>query len=486
MQSAAKVGLLLVVFIALLVGGYAVLGKSLFAPPVVRYMADFPDAGGITPGTPVNMAGVPIGTVAEVKLLSPKQARMSLDIKEGVQIPAGSVALIPSSLIGLGQNPLEIVPPERLTGAVASKEVPLVGKKGSPLDSFLPNSGETVGELTKTMAAVRKLLEDEQLKGRFETLMATSNQTIDKFGKLAGEVQGLLNENHANLNRAIATATNAMQDVRQVTYQVAKLMNEGKLQKNAEQILQRIQTIEKHADDLVVSLNNLVNDPNLRGPANRIAENAAQISETGKTIADNTAKITANGTEISAQGVEISKNVNTITTKAIELTDKANEIAANAVDIENQLKGVLDKVGGFFNRSPGAGKVKLGSQIDLMRQTSPGLWRTDITFDTPLPDGKLYIGLFDAFEKNKLTVELGKPVSSSLQYRYGIYASKPGVGVDYSLSSRLSLRADAWDINRPRLDLRARYDFGNGLVGWFGFDRVFHQTAPTIGIGVRR
>jgi len=486
MQSAAKVGALVVVFVGLLLGAYAVLGKSLFAPPMERYYADFPDAAGITPGTPILMAGVNIGSVAEVKLVNPKQARMSMDIKSGTQIPAGSQALIPSSLIGLGQNPIEITPPAVLTGAVASKDVPLVGHKGSPLDSFLPNSGDTVGELTKTMAAVRKLLEDQKLKGRFETILATSNQTMEKFGKLSDQVQLLLAENHSNLNNAMTAATKAMQDVQQVTSQVAKLMNEGKLQKNAEQILTRIQTIEKHADKLVVSLNDLINDPKLRDPANRIAENVAQMTETGKTIADNAAKITANGTDISAQGVEISKNVNVITQKAITLTDKANEIAGNAVDIENQLKGVLDKVGGFFNKGASGPKLKLGSEIDLMRQTTPGRWRTDITFESPIPDGTLYAGLFDAFEANKLTLQVGKPVSGSLAYRYGIYASKPGIGVDYDLSSRLSLRADAWNINAPRLDLRAKYDFGNGLIGWVGFDRVLHQTAPTIGIGIKR
>ena len=40
MANAAKVGLLVVVFFALLIGGYAFLGKSLFAPPVETYYAE--------------------------------------------------------------------------------------------------------------------------------------------------------------------------------------------------------------------------------------------------------------------------------------------------------------------------------------------------------------------------------------------------------------------------------------------------------------
>jgi hypothetical protein len=121
-----------------------------------------------------------------------------------------------------------------------------------------------------------------------------------------------------------------------------------------------------------------------------------------------------------------------------------------------------------------------------MRETDPARWRTDITFAVPIPDGTLYAGLFDAFERNKLTVQVGRPISPALSYRYGIYASKPSFGVDYALSPKLSLRADAWDINAPRLDLRMRYDFRNGLTGWIGVDRIFRQNAPTIGIGIRR
>lgn len=479
MRNAAKVGLLLVVFVILLVGGYSILGKSLFAQKPDRYLANFEDAGGVTEGTPVLLAGVNVGMVSKVSLLGPHLAQLALDVKPKTFVPEGTQVVIPSSLIGLGSNPVTLVPPERTSGVAADRRVPLEGRRGNALDNVLPNSKETVAELTRTMAAVRKLLEDQKLVGRVETLLATSNQTIERFGKLANNVDATLVANQANLNRAIASATNAMQDVRRMTNTFANYVQQGKIQGNVDGILARIQTIEKHADQLVLSLDRLVNDPKLRQPADQIAANVAQITKTGTGIAENTEAITKNG-------IEISKNVTTISAKAITLTDQANEIAKNAIDIENQLKGVLDKVGGFFGKSGKGHSFNLSSELDVMRETEPNRWRTDVTFSTPLPDGTLYAGIYDAFEQNRLTIEVGKPIRPSLSYRYGIYASKPAVGVDYSFSRNGTLRFDAWNVNDPRLDLRARYEFGNGLIGWIGVDRVFRDNAPTIGFGIRR
>ena len=104
----------------------------------------------------------------------------------------------------------------------------------------------------------------------------------------------------------------------------------------------------------------------------------------------------------------------------------------------------------------------------------------------PLKGDNIHLGLYDAFESNKINAELGKKLGTNNELLYGIYASKPGVGVDYQLMRRLFLRGDLYDINSPRLDLRARLEFGNGFYGWLGLDQVFKSNALLIGVGFRR
>ena len=480
MQSAAKVGLLLVVFVGLLIGGYAILGKSLFAPPRDVYFVDLPDAAGVVDGTQVMMAGVTIGSVSSVKLVTPTLARLKLEVNHGVTIPMGSTVQLPTSLIGFGQSPVAIVPPAQPTSGALAVGSTLIGSKGSPLDSFLPEGRATVVELNKTMAAFRKLLEDQKLQGRVTDLLTSSNKTIERFGTLANQASILLASNQANIANAITAATNAMQDVRKVTMKVAELVQQGKLQKDAYAILDRIKKITEHADDMVQSLNKLVNDPSLRGPMNKSASNIADITTTGKDIATNVAAMTKNGTTITENAAVVSK-------KAIGLTDQASEIATKASQIEDQLKGVLDKVGGFFNKAPtGANIPKITTEMDMFRQSQPGYWRTDVSLSFPLQDSTVDLGIYDALESNKLTVELGRSLNDRLGFRYGVYASTASVGVDYRLAPRLSLRGDAWNINDPRLDLRTSYEFGNGFIGWFGVDRVLKDNAFSFGVGLRK
>ena len=480
MQSAAKVGLLLVVFVGLLVAGYAVLGKSLFAPPLDVYYADLSDAGGITEGTRVLMAGVDIGTVTKISLKSPTVAHVALGLKKGTQLPIGSTVLLPTSLIGFGDSPVTILPPDHGESGFCVPGQTLVGKKSSALDGFLPEGKQTIAELNRTMIAVRKLLEDEKMHSRVADLLESSNKTIERFGTLANDASRLIAANQGNLGKSLAAATAAIQDVHKMTAKVAELIQSGKLQNDAGVIMDRVKKITEHADQLVVSMNGLINDPKLRNPIDKSIANVADITNTGKQIAANTADITKNG-------VAITENVSVVSKKAIALTDKATEIATKASEIEDQLKGVLDKVGGFFNKTPSTKDLpKLSTEMDLMRSNKPGYWRTDFNVSLPLSDSTLHLGIYDAFESDKITAQLGKTVTSTFGYRYGVYASKPAIGVDFRLAPRFSLRGDAWDINNPRLDLRASYEFGNGFIGWLGVDRVMKDNALTFGVGVRR
>ncbi|HMS57151.1 MAG TPA: MlaD family protein [Fimbriimonadaceae bacterium] len=469
MQGAWKVGLFVLLFVGLLFGAYQVLGKSMLRPEVDNYTVVFEDATGIAEGAKVLLAGVKVGTVSKVRLDDPSQpakALISIEVDKKVSIPKGSGVVLPGSLIGFGDNPLQIVPPSSAVGRVEPGST-LVGVRTSPLQDLLPDTKSTMEEVNKTLAATRRLIEDQQLKQGLENLLVTSEKTLKQFGNLAVRMDSLVVANQGSIQQAIKEAASTMEEVKKTTVAIRTLASDPQWRDKVGGLMDSLTATTKKADDLVANLNAFVSDPALKNSINGTLANTEKISESGTKIAANAEKIAANGVVVSE--------------KAIDLANKASEILDEA-------KELFKKFGGVLEKGPQAAAAFSGieSNIDLNRETRPDRWRTDVGVSIPFDNKRIQLGLWDAFESNKLTVQLAQPYSSALTLRYGIYASKPGVGVDYRLASRLFVRGDLFDINNPRGDLRLRYEIGNGFYGYLGVDRLFDRNAATIGFGFRK
>ena len=472
MQAATKVGILVVAFVALLYGAYAVLGRALFGTPHARYYADFADASGIAPGSQVLMAGLQVGTVSETKLMSPTLARLTLDLKPDVKIPGDSQAVIPGSLLTLTQGTIMITPPLKPTGRVIPEGSVLIGRRASALEGTVPGAGDAVAELTKTIKATRELIQDQGMRKDIKTLLQTSNATLKQFGALSAQTQGLISDNRVLINSALMNATKAMKDIQEGTQILVSTMKEGHIGEKTSQMLDRLNQTSAKAEHLVASLDDLVSDKGTQSSIKATLGNAAEISE-------NTKKISDSGTRIAQSAEIIAKNGEQVSATAVDIAHKANDLADEA-------KNTLADIRGFFGKGKHAAPLNITAQMDALHQTEPDYWRTDVSFSTKFKDTGYTIGMWDAFNSNKLIVQLSQDAGKGLTYRYGIYAAKPGVGVDYRFSDRLSLRGDLFDLNDPRLDLKFRVGLGQGVYGWIGADRLLDHGHPTLGIGFQK
>lgn len=479
MGNAAKVGGLVVVFIAMLLGAYAFLGKSLFGPKFQTFYASFPDAGGITPGTRILLAGVNIGLVTSVELASPTEAKATLAVKPGINIPAGSKLLLPSSLVGLGEQVILLNPPNDIKGNLATGST-IPGGKAGALDGILPNAPATVEELTKTMAAFRKLLEDPELTGGLKKLMATTNATMGEFGKTAGSFNNVINSNQANLTQTLVAMRDGMQNINGLTKELYVMAKSGKIQGDLTATMANLRSATEKGDKLMTEINALVSDPDLRASLKGSAANITAMTESGAKMAKNGEAIAANVEKMSVDGPDISRKIS-------ELMTKANEIADDIKGITQEVKGSVGKVTEVLTKSPTSAFSNMQTRFDLIAESEPGFLRTDFTTIFPSSNGDSFqLGLWNAFESNQFIAQQSKKIDDNLSLRYGIFASKPGFGVDYLLGSRASLRADVFSLNDPRFDLRMRYEIGKGVVGWIGVNKMFKDNSPMIGFGVVR
>lgn len=466
MQAAWKVGVFVVVFAAMLLGAYALLEKSVFAKRTDVYYAAFADAGGVTTGSPVLLSGVKVGQVTEVQLVSAAQARLKLAIDQGTRIPEGSSVIVPMSFISIGDTRVNIVPAK--TVAFLSPGSTMPGTLGSPMQDILPDADKTLAQVNSTLVSLQNLLEDKGLKKQLNDLLATVTDTSKKFGNIAGRVDGMIAQNSSKFSSLLTTTGSALKNMEAVSIEIKRLVASGQLEGKVTALMDNLNGTVLQGKQLVADMQSFVNDPDMRANMKDTLANFKVMSDSGT-------KIAANAETMSANGVAISEETKTLMTKANKLADQVQ-------DLIEKFNQTIEKFA-----TPAKGAISsIGFEGTLSQESDPGRLRADVNVTVPVGKDKLMLGLWDAFESNKLNLQLQKQVNPKLGIRYGAYASKPGLGVDYDLASRLSLRGDLFGLNDPRLDLRLGYRFGESVSGFIGVNKVFERNSPTIGVTVRK
>lgn len=466
MESAWKVGLLVVIAGLLIVTGYQLVGERLFKEPVDLYYAEGPDVAGIQPGAAVSVAGVVVGRVRDVSLSEAAQARLTLAVERGTQILEGSHVEIPSSLISIGEQRVGIVPPEggRSTFLAPGATLPIV--KETSLSDILAGSKATIEELNRTLVATRELLSDKDLKDSLQRVLKSTDTTIRQAGGLIAETREVIAENRTTVRDALREAALAVVQLREGIEALNLIVSDPKVRANATEMLETLAATAKRADELVTNLNALITDPNLRLAIDNTLVNTERISKTGVEIAEDVKQMTSDGKVVSA--------------KAIEIADKASAIADEA-------KVLLGKLNDFVDKLPS--DIRLPRpffQLEAGWNTDRDAVQTDLLVGYPLrPGATLYGGVYDLTESNRLTLQYGQEYQG-LTLRYGVFASKAGVGVDYRPWNWLGLTANLFDPNDPQFDFRARFLFGRDAFGWAGVNSLFKRNEPIVGVGVKR
>lgn len=479
MQAASRVGALLVAFILLVYGAYMFIGKPILTPKSDVYYANFPDAGGIPAGTRILMAGVQIGSVESIELVNFEKAKVAMRILAPHRIPKNAVAVINSSFTGLGDNPIVILPPEHLTDLLAPGET-ISGSKAGALDRLLPGAPALSNEMTKTLKATREILEDKKMIHHIDELMVSSNAALQKFGQLAdkfgavtGHADSVIADNQADIKEIMRNLALTTKNVNESSTVVAKLLKSGKLTDKSAELLDGLNETVAQTQELVGQMNDLIGDPKFKSSIKKTMANVETITDSGTRIA-------ANADKISAKAITVTDNMATLTNKASGLADSAHELL-------DKLNHILDKspIGG---KSSGDKKLLGGIQTDasLNREFNPNRWRTDFDVKVPNGTGFFTLGLYDAFEGNKVNAQIGKNFGTNADIRAGAYAGKPGLGFDYRYRPGLTFRGDLFDLNKPRFDFRTKFDVSKDFYGWLGIQDIGAKNQAMVGIGIRK
>jgi phospholipid/cholesterol/gamma-HCH transport system substrate-binding protein len=237
--------------------------------------ARFPWGSGLKQGQPVLLAGVTVGTVANVEL-DPNGTivvRMAIDDEYG--IPVGSTAQVQA--VGIfGDQSVALTPVRASRQYIPQGDTVPTGATAAGLDDLLAR-GDTVtanvGALTAELE--RQLVADGGIRDLRRTLAATNelvleaNQLVAQVSSIAAEQSRQLGETQATLRRSVAALDSTQID--------SIVRNLAATSRNTQALTANLQTTSTQLNAMLAGLNDttgtagkLLNDPQLYNNLQRL------------------------------------------------------------------------------------------------------------------------------------------------------------------------------------------------------------------------
>ncbi len=199
--SELKIGVLTIVAIAIAAALiFSLTGARGFFWQRYTLKTRFPDAAGLSPGSPVRVAGLQVGSVVSVDL-SGERVEVSFDVNKSVRdkITDKSTAVMGSVSL-LGQSSVDITPATTGTPIPEFGYVPLGHAKGQLAD-VTDQATAGIDQITKLIADVRagkgtvgKLVTDDRLYTELQQFVSAANEMARSVRAGKGTVGKLLND----------------------------------------------------------------------------------------------------------------------------------------------------------------------------------------------------------------------------------------------------------------------------------------------------
>lgn len=456
LRNEAKVGLIIVGALALLIGIYWFLGGFSLRASSYPVHAIFPNAQKLDKGADVRMAGVKIGIVEDVILTKSSEARVNMLIWKSMCIPADSVARITTgAFVGdfyvevLPGNSKECVKPNQ---AIKSAQI-------AQFDELMDEASELLAELKTTACSINKTLNNKQLQQSIFQTIASIKKTADTASTLVATAQGMLQESSPEVRQTLANLAAASDRAVRISSQMEDLLakdvrpNIKPLIGQAQQVMADLSSTLKDTQDMISSFGEV--SPALKDLL-KSAEDAAveakgmlaNLNESSKAVKDLTTD-----PELICNLKATAKNIADATCKANQAMDKINQ-----------------KLGAFKGPSPvQKSAIPLyGISGDALWNTGKGEYRFDANYTFALTDPMFArAGLYNIGENTRVNLQAGNTFDESNALRYGLYASRIGIGYDHQFGKKALVSADLFRPNEPELEMRGIWGIGNNGLGLY-------------------
>lgn len=491
-RAAAKVGAVVLVATALFAGmAWFFLGRGIGGYPVD---VSFKDAQGTKEGADVRLAGVKIGLVRSIDVdPSGRRALLHLNVFKDRRIPERAVFTLTSGGL-LGEMFVQVMPnPKGETGkSLPDKGKPIPSITGTDLPTFddlrlkAADLGNGAGDIVDDMHRISTRL----------AALAADPYFEEKAKNTAGNVASASRDAALAAARVNAMLAQEIPLLRQMVAEVeAGTRTLGPMGRNANQIITNAAQTTANVNRVVKNLNESITF--LQGALkDTLAE--AEIGPNAKATMANIREASRNFAAVSADAEKIS---NDLATKG-EANSKVGETVNALMKVSDKASAFLDKLTGVANK---AGKVRaprlrMTHQFEAYQAFGTGnRFSADVNMFFPSGGSSaLLLGLGDVGEGNRLNLQNVATVTKRFQVRYGIHASRLGVGAEFSQNGVLSapglpltrgtksLSVDLYSPNEPQLNIYERRQINENLGLSLGFRDVLHTAHPSVALTYRQ
>lgn len=469
LRNEAKVGSLIFVAVIAVIAMYWFLrGFGLGAASYEVYSI-FADAHKLDKGADVRMAGVKIGYVEDIALTPTSRARVDMTIWNNIHIPTDSKARITTGGF-IGDNYVDVLAGRNSKHISDHQRVP--NEEPMNYDKLISDVGGLVDELKVSVKSINGILSDTRTIADIKSAIHQLNLATVAATELVRSASSMVDNTTPGVNKTLANMTEATSNAIRITKNLDTMLN-GDVKPETKEIL-------KQARMAMTSLNDATSEA--KDILSAVGDSVGKLDKTLAKV-DATAQ---QSQEMMANMNDASKSFKDIATDK-EIKQNIKATMQNAADASAQAKLLL------FNLNEKLSKLKLpgssGAGASYRPYTIPNkgfatdsLWNTtegDYRFDANYTLGGFgggrdfyRIGAFNIGERTRANLQMGTMATNSTALRYGIYASRVGVGVDQQIGRRFLLSGDIFRPNDPQYDLRGTLNLSNGFGLYGGVSNV--------------
>jgi phospholipid/cholesterol/gamma-HCH transport system substrate-binding protein len=446
MSQETRAGIVAVLFIAALVGFILFLrGGAGFRDSRYEIHIIAPNAGGITQGASVQMAGVEIGQVDRVELTPDRQAQITARIKRQYSIPIGSRFAIGSS--GLLGNRFIAISPE--PGDVPALEPGSVVNAAPPvsLDEIVDRVVAVARRAEEALVNINRIVGDPALSAALAETVRNARDATAAVRRAAGTVEhttrvldrtisGEVPAIAEQLRRAATELAGAAGEVRVVVRDVA---SGGETALRVRQAVGSMQRAADGIEKMVRDLQGLVNEQEVQRARASLDEARQAVTEARAAIGEGRALIG----------------------RANQTVQRIQQVIPEKLELPSVRNAARLEYGLWYDGQ------RLGHDVLLTLQP-----------DAPT---QFLVTLREYAGSTRFGLQVSNPLGDRLRIRYGLIDANLGVGLDYRASPQISYAFEVSNINQVALNLLLRYavnpSYGLTLRG------QNLLTQPTVGIG---